>query len=463
MLAKRRDASDAVSDLQRYTRDIGSMTAANERGTKVQGRIRQNQSAIRAAEASFADQRWARQQELKRRARQAAQEEALAEAIAQEKTAEEARLREIQQICESDPMLRELQEKIKTAYINKERVDQLKEKEALARAEKERAAAIEAQMEHDRRMGLEEEAAQDYKRRLNQLDARKVIEHQMLEKERRKFFQGEEEARRDKAMIDSIVGKIMEEDRREVEEKRRSQAESQKFINDFKMSHAAYKKSIADAEAEEERKIMEYAAAKEAREAGVAAAKAEADAEKDAIYARLVEEQKERQRAMDEEESLRMLLAEEETEARLEAMEAARRAKKAADLKAMMDANAAQTRLKEWRAAKDREEEMALRKQLKKKYEEDERLDRAAAERRAAAKRGYMDDVEMQKRERDRLFEIQRQAELEDVRRAAEKEEYKRRVVEEARRKLLQEHAAMLKGYLPKGVLTKKSDLELLG
>lgn len=54
-----------------------------------------------------------REHELIRRERQAAQEEALAEALSQQKTAEEARLREIQQICESDPMLRELQEKIK--------------------------------------------------------------------------------------------------------------------------------------------------------------------------------------------------------------------------------------------------------------------------------------------------------------------------------------------------------------
>lgn len=54
-----------------------------------------------------------REHELKRRERQAAQEEALAEALAQRNTAEEARMREIQQICESDPMLRELQEKIK--------------------------------------------------------------------------------------------------------------------------------------------------------------------------------------------------------------------------------------------------------------------------------------------------------------------------------------------------------------
>ena len=132
-----------------------------------------------------------------------------------------------------------------------------------------------------------------------------------------------QEARRDKAMVDGIVAKIIAEDRQEAEDKRRRQAESQKFINDFKEQQAAWKKAIADAEAEEERKIMEYARAKEAREAATAAKKAEADAEAAAVYARLSREQAERQRQLDEEENLRMLLAEEETEARLEREEMA--------------------------------------------------------------------------------------------------------------------------------------------
>lgn len=461
-LHKQRSAGDARADLSRYTRDLSNMTAANQRGAKVGARIRANQSAIRASEQMFADQRRAREQELKRRERQARQEEALAEALAQRQTAEEARMREIQQICESDPSLRELHEKIKTAYINKERADQRKQREELELLEAEREAALDAQMEHDRRLGLEEEAAQEYKRRLNQVDARKVIEHQMLEKERSKFIQGELEARRDKAMIDGIVNKLVAEDRREREEKRTRQAETVKFINDFKAQQAAWKKAEADAEAAEERKIMEYARAKEEREARVAAIKAEADAEAEAVYARLVAEQKERQRQLDEEESLRMLLAEEETEARLEAQEQARRAKKASDLKAMMDANAAQTKLKEWRAEQDRKQEEEQRALLKAKYQEDERLEREAARRRAMAKVDYMNSVDEQKRQKARMFELQRQAELEAARKDAMKEEYRRRVVEEARRNLLREHAAALQGYLPKGVLQSKEDLELM-
>lgn len=128
----------------------------------------------------------------------------------------------------------------------------------------------------------------------------------------------------------------------------------------------------------------------------------------------------------------------------------------------MMDANAAQTQLKEWRAQKEREEEEEQRRMLKVKYDEDERMEREAARRRAQAKVEYMNSVESQKQEMNRLFEIQRQEELEFARREKAKEDYRARVVEEARRKLLMEHAAALQGYLPKGVLQTKDDLELV-
>lgn len=189
--------------------------------------------------------------------------------------------------------------------------------------EKAQVAAMDAQMEHDRRRGLEEEAAQEYRRRLNQVDARLVIEQQLIEKERAKFFQGEREAQRDKAMVDSIVSKIQSEDAAEAADRAKRKAESQKFIAAFKEEQAGWKRAQAEAEAAEERRIAEYAAAQERREAAVAAQKAEAEAAKDAIYGKLVDEQKERQRQLDEEDMLRMLLAEEENELRLEAAERA--------------------------------------------------------------------------------------------------------------------------------------------
>lgn len=57
MMHRQRAHEDARGDLQRYTRDISNMTAANHRGQNIGGRIRANQSAIRATESMFADQR----------------------------------------------------------------------------------------------------------------------------------------------------------------------------------------------------------------------------------------------------------------------------------------------------------------------------------------------------------------------------------------------------------------------
>jgi len=42
-----------------------------------------------------------------------------------------------------------------------------------------------------------------------------------------------------------------------------------------------------------------------------------------------------------------------------------------------------------------------------------------------------------------------------------EQEAYRRNVIEEERQRLLQQHAAKLLGYLPKGVLRDSTDLEM--
>ena len=77
----------------------------------------------------------------------------------------------------------------------------------------------------------------------------------------------------------------------------------------------------------------------------------------------------------------------------------------------------------------------------------------------------------MQKRQEKELeqmiqYEINRAKLQEDmtqrIEEARRREEFKRRVVAEARRKLLQEHAAALRGFLPRGVIVSPADLEIL-
>ena len=56
-------------------------------------------------------------------------EEALARQLANQKVTDERRKREIEKLCSESDELRELQAKIKAAYLNKERSQQMTEKQ----------------------------------------------------------------------------------------------------------------------------------------------------------------------------------------------------------------------------------------------------------------------------------------------------------------------------------------------
>lgn len=77
--------------------------------------MRSNSAALRASESMFSEMQ--KQQDLAaaRRSRQAAQDEALAAELERRKREEESKRREIQRICEADPELRALQEKLKVS------------------------------------------------------------------------------------------------------------------------------------------------------------------------------------------------------------------------------------------------------------------------------------------------------------------------------------------------------------
>jgi len=63
---------------------------------------------------------------------------------------------------------------------------------------------------------------------------------------------------------------------------------------------------------------------------------------------------------------------------------------------------------------------------------------------------------------KNRLFEEQKLAEIKFTDEARKKDEFRKRVVAEARRKLLEEHAVKLRGFLPRGVFSSPADLEIL-
>ena len=85
---------------------------------------------------------------------------------------------------------------------------------------------MDAAIEADRRRAFEEEQAREAARRAHLADSRAHLEKQMEEKEMKRFLEGQEAARREREMVDNLVAQVMEEDRRDAEERARKAEES---------------------------------------------------------------------------------------------------------------------------------------------------------------------------------------------------------------------------------------------
>ena len=103
-------------------------------------------------------------------------------------------------------------------------------------------------------------------------------------------------------------------------------------------------------------------------------------------------------------------------------------------------------------------EEARLVQLMMDKFARDEADERAGAARRAANRAKYQEEIGAQKAARAEAYARERDAELAGVADNKEEEEYRLAVVAEARRRLLEEHARRLQGFLPKGALANQGE-----
>jgi hypothetical protein len=277
--------------------------------------------------------------EARRRERERAQEESLALELERQQREEESRRREIQRICAEDPGLRELQGKLQMAYIAKERGEQLKEREHIVVASKEHERALhEAMM----RASAEAEAAQrvrEEEEKKRSEERRRTLEAQLEEKQLKVFMESQQEAARERGMVEAILNKIAQEDAQELATKQKNREESIKVIAEFKAQRERAVEAARQAEREEQRRIADYLSNQGAREEAVKKAKAEDAAVRDSQYRAIVAEQEALRKKQEEEDALRWLLVEEEAERRRIEEEERRREKEARSKKEMVSAN----------------------------------------------------------------------------------------------------------------------------
>ncbi|MGH0158021.1 UNVERIFIED_CONTAM: hypothetical protein FKN15_062207 [Acipenser sinensis] len=161
--------------------------------------------------------------------------------------------------------LRELEGKLKSAYLNRERAAQIAEKEVLRyeKMKSESEIAHKMKLEHER--ASEEVEKQEMRHYEETVRYQQELEQQLEEKERKKQ-EAYEEFLKEKLMIDEIVRKIYDEDQTERQLKLEKMTATQRYIEEFKKQEAEWRRLERERMEEENRQIREFASFQQRRE-----------------------------------------------------------------------------------------------------------------------------------------------------------------------------------------------------
>ncbi|KAM8876160.1 meiosis-specific nuclear structural protein 1-like [Synchiropus picturatus] len=363
-----------------------------------------------------------------------------------------------QHIKENSIEIRELQSKLKLAYVNKGRADQLLEQNAI----KQEQLVQEADFNRMRK-DLLERADQEKERAVKQrqeeqLQYQRFLAKQIVERKHKKL-EVHEEFLKEKLMVDDIIRQIYEKNEKERLEKLQKVKATQEYIEEFKKQQAEWKRMEQEKLDAENQRIIEFANHQEEMEEKRNAKLREMEEAKAVLHKVLSEKMEKEKRQREELERMRQEVHfEEQEEARrrkdLEEME------KAIQLRTFLQRTCQeQMAFKEKRKQLEKAEEEAFRKMLLAKFAEDDRLEQMNAHKRRMKQLEHNRQVEKLMEDRKRQHEMELLLEAQEREKEEAKEAMCRQIIEEERLKLLKRHARKLFGYLPKGLL-REDDLQ---
>lgn len=458
--AQRRAKEAAYGEIERYYATQKACDVANGTPIKYDMRRLDREQKERHAEAQMLDSLYQGEKARELSTIRREEEERMATAMARRVNEAERKDKEVQRLREQSQELKDLAEKIRIARINKERGLQLQEKAQIKAQQREYDDTYNKYVhETDLAAVAREEEAQARRREQN-CKARLVLEEQMQEKQEM-IKVAEAEAARERAMVDEVVRRIMEEDMAESYLRQQKQDETKAFIAQFLVEQDAAKKARAVAIAEEERKIQEHWQMVRDREAAEAAKKALQKDVADRMYEKVKRELEAQARAKEEEENLINLLHAEELEEKRRQEEQAKRLKAEQMREEIKRANEYQRRLKEERERQMKIEEEEFRQRMLAKFAEDDRIEQMNAQKRRMKQAEHQRQVQQMVEEKRRMYEEQKAREEAEVAAQRLEDERKLAIIEEERRKLLAE-AAALREYLPRGVIRDQEDMDFI-
>ncbi|CAF3228112.1 unnamed protein product [Rotaria socialis] len=367
-----------------------------------------------------------------------------------------------QQVRETSYELRDLESKLRAAYVQKARTAQMAEKEALKFDSYLEDAEIVRRMRTETDKDEQDRRQREIIRQQEMIRYKQELERQLEEKAlgKQKAY---EEFLREKLVVDEIVRKIYEEDQRETERKFERQRVTRDFIVEFKRKREEWKVMERQRMEEENRRIKEYAYTQQQREDVAKAEKRAREQALDNVQRTLADQIKRDREEREEQELVRQELYLEEQEQavrRRERDEMEARIKQRLELQRERDE---QIQFKHLRDGEIKQEEDRFRQQLMTKFAEDDRIEQMNAQKRRIKQMEHKKAVDNLLEQRRHQMTVDKQREVAERIEGERVEHVRKQIIEEERIKLLREHAHRLLGYLPKGVIRDEKDLDYLG
>ncbi|NXN24933.1 MNS1 protein, partial [Nycticryphes semicollaris] len=367
-----------------------------------------------------------------------------------------------QQVRENSLELRELEKKLKSAYMNKERAAQIAEKEAIQYEKMKREAEIAQKMKEEYERAIKEESSAELRRNEEKKMYQQELEKQLVEQERKKQ-EAYKEFLSEKLLIDEIVRKIYEEDQMERQLKLDKIRATQTYIEEFKKEQANWRRRKQEEMEEENRKIIEFANIQRQRQEDWMAKIRDTEEKKQRLQSMIAQNLEREKQKREELEQIRQELyleEQEETERKKEMAEIEKRIRQRLDLRQTYEEQLA---LKKILQQAMREEEEVFRQQMLAKLAEDDRIEQLNAQKRRMKQLEHRRAVEKLIEDRHKQLIEDKERELEERRLEEKRQENILAIVEEERQKLLKEHASKLLGYLPRGIIKDENDVNMLG
>ena len=370
--------------------------------------------------------------------------------------------REVAQICENDPSLRDLKAKIQAAYMNKERVQQAKYQQQIAEDLKKEDIKFYKEAAENREGLLAKEKAKELERIAFATRQRDQIQAQLRRNENEARLRKIQEFQAEKEHVNQILEDIQKQVAREDREAKQKMDGLNNMMNEGIRLRAREKERRHLEDLAEEKRIAEHKEKVAHRNDSLIALKKAQAESKEKIRLEIEGNALARKQ---EEENMRAALdtlRKEEKEKLEEQKEIEKARIKQFNKMTMMEANERQKAEKRQREAQQKLEEKNIVARMQQKFELDEVKALAKADAHAELELNYKRDIHKQMKTRANFF---RDAQREDRKQQEiirQKEAFRERVVEEARLAILREHAAKLKDFLPKGVFAKESDLGML-